>query len=77
MFQRKSTRLYREINYFDVIYCFIMQVDAVYHEGIVRLSTNCANEAAKRKVKVYLEISDGRMASDEKVKLNYVLLMRF
>lgn len=54
-----------------------MQVDAVYHEGIVRLSTNCANEAAKRKVKVYLEISDGRMASDEKVKLNYALLMRF
>lgn len=43
------------------------QVDAVYHEGIVRLSTNCANEAAKRKVKIYLEISDGHMASDEKV----------
>ncbi|KAK4313907.1 hypothetical protein Pmani_014770 [Petrolisthes manimaculis] len=43
------------------------EVDAVYHEGIVRLSTNCANEAAKRKVKVYLEISDGHMASDEKV----------
>lgn len=43
------------------------QVDAVYHEGIVRLSTNCAKEAAKRRVKVYLEVSAGSMASDEKV----------
>lgn len=43
------------------------QVEAVYHEGIVRLSTNCANEAAKRRVKVYLEISAGNMGSDETV----------
>ncbi|XP_045615049.1 dTDP-D-glucose 4,6-dehydratase [Procambarus clarkii] len=43
------------------------QVEAVYQEGIVRLSTNCANEAAKRKVKVYLEVSAGSMFSDEKV----------
>lgn len=43
------------------------QVEAVYREGIVRLSTNCANEAAKRKVKVYLEVSAGNMFSDEKV----------
>lgn len=43
------------------------QVEAVYREGIVRLSTNCATEAAKRKVKVYLEISTGNMGSDEKV----------
>lgn len=42
------------------------QVEAVYHEGIVRLSTNCANEAAKRKVKIYLEVSAGNMGSDEK-----------
>lgn len=47
---------------------FPVQVEAVYHEGIVRLSTNCANEAAKRKVKVYLEISAGNMGSDEKVR---------
>ncbi|KAG7174992.1 uncharacterized protein LOC121858644 [Homarus americanus] len=43
------------------------QVEAVYREGIVRLSTNCANEAAKRKVKIYVEISAGSMASNEKV----------
>ncbi|KAK8397276.1 hypothetical protein O3P69_004762 [Scylla paramamosain] len=43
------------------------QVDAVYHEGIVHLSTNCAKEAAKKRVKVYLEVSAGTMASDDKV----------
>ncbi|XP_050696938.1 uncharacterized protein LOC126985741 isoform X2 [Eriocheir sinensis] len=43
------------------------QAEAVYHEGIVRLSTNCAKEAAKRRVKVYLEVSAGNMASDDKV----------
>lgn len=60
-----------------MLFTVLVQVDAVYHEGIVRLSTNCANEAAKRKVKVYLEISDGRMASDEKVRLNSAFFERF
>ncbi|XP_066945840.1 uncharacterized protein [Macrobrachium rosenbergii] len=42
------------------------QVEAVYQEGIVRLSTNCAAEAADRKIKIYVEISAGNMGSDEK-----------
>lgn len=42
------------------------QVDPVYREGIVRLSTNCATEAAKKKVKMYVEISSGQMSSSEK-----------
>ncbi|KAK7074973.1 hypothetical protein SK128_004905 [Halocaridina rubra] len=42
------------------------QVEAVYREGIVRLSSNCATEAAKRKCKIYLEISSGNMNSNEK-----------
>ncbi|XP_064595952.1 dTDP-glucose 4,6-dehydratase-like [Liolophura sinensis] len=42
------------------------QTDAVYRDGIMRLSLNCAREAAKRKVKRYLEVSSGQMNSSEK-----------
>ncbi|KAL3884722.1 hypothetical protein ACJMK2_024834 [Sinanodonta woodiana] len=42
------------------------QSDPVYAEGIVRLSLNCAREAAKRKVKMYIEFSSGQMHSSEK-----------
>ncbi|KAL5019592.1 hypothetical protein ScPMuIL_002484 [Solemya velum] len=42
------------------------QTDPVYREGIVRLSMNCATEAAKRKVQLYLEVSSGQMHSTDK-----------
>ena len=43
------------------------QSDAVYKEGIVRLSMTCAREAERRKVKLYLELSSGQMYSSDKV----------
>ncbi|XP_045184005.2 uncharacterized protein LOC123542289 [Mercenaria mercenaria] len=42
------------------------QSDSVYKEGIVKLSMNCAREAEKRKVKMYIEMSSGQMYSSEK-----------
>ena len=39
----------------------------VYKEGIVKLSLNCAGEAAKHNVKLYIEMSSGQMVSSEKV----------
>ncbi|XP_077862045.1 uncharacterized protein LOC100373896 [Saccoglossus kowalevskii] len=43
------------------------QSEPVYKDGIVKLSLNCAREAAKRKVKKYLEISTGQVyAADKK-----------
>ncbi|XP_013771849.1 uncharacterized protein LOC106457008 isoform X1 [Limulus polyphemus] len=42
------------------------QSDPVYKEGIVKLSIHCAKEAAKRKVKKYVELSSGYMHSNEK-----------
>ena len=44
------------------------QTDPVYREGILKLSLNCASEAAKIKVKRFVEISTGTMYSSEKVK---------
>ena len=43
------------------------QSQIVYEEGIEKLSLNCAQAAAKNKVKVFIEVSDGRMSSSEKV----------
>ncbi len=43
------------------------QTDPVYQEGIVKLSVNCASEAAKQNVKMFVELSSGHMASTEKV----------
>lgn len=37
--------------------------DAVYEEGIFKLSMNCARAAAERGVKRYVEISSGQMTS--------------
>lgn len=39
------------------------QSDPVYHEGIHKLSINCAKEAAKRGIKRYVEMSSGQMLS--------------
>ena len=41
----------------------------MYREGIVKISSNCSISASKRGVKVYLEISSGRITSSEKVIL--------
>ncbi|XP_060603718.1 dTDP-D-glucose 4,6-dehydratase-like [Ruditapes philippinarum] len=46
------------------------QSDNVYREGIVRLGMNCAEEAARRNVKLYIEISSGQMYSSDKKPAN-------
>ncbi|XP_067631566.1 uncharacterized protein [Eurosta solidaginis] len=43
------------------------QTEAVYKEGILKLSTNCANQAANCKVKRYVELSSGCVNSSEKM----------
>lgn len=43
------------------------QTDPVYQEGILKLTTNCANEAVKYRVKRFVELSTGSMCSSEKV----------
>jgi len=43
--------------------------DAVYKEGIYKLSINCANEAANQQVKRYVELSSGCVNSSEKAPL--------
>ncbi|CAH0553088.1 unnamed protein product [Brassicogethes aeneus] len=43
--------------------------DPVYNEGILKLSLNCANEAANHNVKHYIELSSGNMYSNEKTPL--------
>ncbi|XP_067127456.1 dTDP-glucose 4,6-dehydratase [Centruroides vittatus] len=43
------------------------QSDAVYREGIVKLSINCAKESCKQKVKRYVEISSGQVYANEKM----------
>lgn len=45
------------------------QDDAVYKEGIYKLSLNCANEAATQQVKRYVELSSGCVNSSEKTPL--------
>lgn len=45
------------------------QSDAVYKEGIYKLSVNCANEAAQIGAKRYIELSSGNIASSEKTAL--------
>ncbi|CAL1300957.1 unnamed protein product [Larinioides sclopetarius] len=45
------------------------QTDPVYKEGIVKLSINCAKEAAKQKVKRFIEISSGHVHSSEKTPI--------
>lgn len=43
------------------------QTDPVYEEGIIKLSLNVAVEAAKHNVKMFVELSTGHMASNDKV----------
>lgn len=43
------------------------QTDPVYKEGILKLSLNCAKQAALLKVRHYVELSSGNMFSSEKV----------
>lgn len=42
------------------------QVDPVYKEGILKLSINCAKEAAQYQVKRYVELSAGQLFSSSK-----------
>lgn len=43
------------------------QTDPVYKEGILKLSLNCAKQAALLKVRHYVEFTSGNMFSSEKV----------
>lgn len=43
------------------------QTDPVYNEGILKLSLNCAKEAAEQNVKHFIELSSGNMYSSDKV----------
>ncbi|BFF91216.1 uncharacterized protein DMAD_09547 [Drosophila madeirensis] len=45
------------------------QDDSVYKEGILKLSLNCANEAATQRVKRYVELSSGCVNSSDKAPL--------
>ncbi|XP_022196147.2 uncharacterized protein LOC111053520 [Nilaparvata lugens] len=44
------------------------QTEPIYREGILKLSLNCAETAAKQNCKRYVEISAGQMASNDKEK---------
>lgn len=50
-----------------IVFYYLKQ--QVYKEGIVKLSINCAKEAAKQNVKMFIEISDGHVHSSEKVSI--------
>lgn len=43
------------------------QTDPVYNEGVLKLSLNCAKEAAQQNVKHFIELSSGNMHSSDKV----------
>ena len=43
------------------------QTDAVYREGIYKLSLNCASIAAKHNISRYVEVSSGHFVASEKV----------
>jgi nucleoside-diphosphate-sugar epimerase len=49
------------------------QTDPVYREGILKLSLNCATEAAKLNVKRFVEVSTGHMCSSNKVCFTNIL----
>lgn len=42
------------------------QTDPVYKEGVYKVSINCATAAAKHGIKRFVEVSSGKMASNEK-----------
>lgn len=42
------------------------QTDAIYLDGITKLSVNCANESVKQNARRYVELSSGNMHSSEK-----------
>jgi hypothetical protein len=49
------------------------QTDPVYREGILKLSLNCAVEAAKLNVKRFVEVSSGHMCSSNKVSFKHTV----
>ncbi|XP_070535589.1 uncharacterized protein [Ptychodera flava] len=61
--------------YFDIVINLAAetkygQSEPVYKDGIVKLSLNCAKEAAKRKVKLFVEVSTGQVYSADKKASN-------
>jgi hypothetical protein len=49
------------------------QTDPVYREGILKLSVNCAVEAARLNVKRFVEVSSGHMCSSNKVSVKHIV----
>ncbi|KAI8337758.1 hypothetical protein BC941DRAFT_426101 [Chlamydoabsidia padenii] len=47
--------------------CKYSQVDEVYQDRIMNLSVNCAKEAAKRKIKVYIMLSTAEVYDSDQV----------
>lgn len=45
------------------------QTDPVYREGILKLAVNCAAEAAKQRVKRYVELSSGNVSHGDKAPM--------
>ncbi|XP_071943474.1 GDP-D-glycero-alpha-D-manno-heptose dehydrogenase-like [Antedon mediterranea] len=46
------------------------QTDEIYEEGIKNLSLNCAKEAAKRAIKMYIEVSTAQVYNSDKKASN-------
>ncbi|KAK9503946.1 hypothetical protein O3M35_010398 [Rhynocoris fuscipes] len=46
------------------------QTELVYEEGVFKVSTNCAESAARNNVRRYVEISSGQMYSSDKMEHN-------
>lgn len=53
----------------DILITFLQ----VYQEGTVNLSMNCAREAAKHNVRMFVELSTGQVYAADKVLGNAVL----
>lgn len=51
------------------------QTDPVYKEGILKLSSLCANAAAQHQIKHYVELSAGTVASSDKVQNKFLYLI--
>lgn len=62
---------------FDYVFNFAgetkySQVPEIYHDRIYNLSVNCAKEAAKRNVKLFVEMSTAEVYEHSSVRLLYL-----
>lgn len=67
---------------FDYVYNFASetkysQVPEIYQERIFNLSVNCAKEAAKRNIKVFIQISTAEVYDSSQVKKQEYIRVQF